>query len=104
MAAAAHQRAGWGGSRGGERVRSCSAPASGGTNGTGSPAAAAAATGPARATAPKAAAPTGPMRSEIDAIDLLDTAGAPVLKRLAPVVGGVLLLLIIFLIRRSRRS
>ena len=32
----------------------------------------------------------------------LDTAGAPVLKRLAPVLAGSLLLLIIFLIRRSR--
>ena len=86
------------------------APASGGTNGTGSPAAAAAATGPVLATAPKhatevpKAAPSGPLRSEIDAIDLLDTAGAPVLKRLAPLAGGALLLLIIFLIRRSRRS
>ncbi len=48
------------------------------------------------------ASPSGPMKSEIDAIDLLDTAGAPVLKRLAPVLAGVLLLLIVFLIRRSR--
>ncbi|GEL17033.1 SRPBCC family protein [Pseudonocardia asaccharolytica] len=46
--------------------------------------------------------PTGPVRSEVEAIDLLDTAGAPVLKRLAPVIGGALLLLIILLIRRSR--
>ena len=45
------------------------------------------------------------MKSEIDAIDLLDTAGAPVLKRLAPVIGGLgLLLLVIFLIRRLRSS
>ncbi len=44
-----------------------------------------------------------PMRSEIDAIDLLDTAGSPVLKRLAPALGGgALLLLIVFLIRRGR--
>jgi carbon monoxide dehydrogenase subunit G len=50
------------------------------------------------------ARPSGPMKSEIDAIDLLDTAGAPVLKRLTPVLGGALLLLIIFLIRRSRSS
>ena len=42
------------------------------------------------------------MKSDIDAIDLLDTAGAPVLKRLAPVLGAALLLLIIILIRRSR--
>jgi carbon monoxide dehydrogenase subunit G len=57
-------------------------------------------------TAPKPAVrPSGPMKSEIDAIDLLDTAGAPVIKRLAPVVGGVgLLLLVIFLIRRIRSS
>jgi hypothetical protein len=45
------------------------------------------------------------MKSEIDAIDLLDTAGAPVLKRLAPVVGGgVLLLLIVLLVRRLRSA
>jgi uncharacterized protein len=87
------------------------------TNGTGSAAAAQAAT--ATATAPakgpvvsQASTPTAqakpvtpaPMRSEVDAIDLLDTAGAPVLKRLAPVAGGILLLLIIFLIKRSRSS
>jgi uncharacterized protein len=66
----------------------------------GAPAAPATAT----ATTPKpATAPFTPMKSEIDAIDLLDTAGSPVLKRLAPVIGGVLLLLIILLIRRSRR-
>ena len=52
-----------------------------------------------------AAASTAPMKSEIDAIDLLDTAGAPVIKRVAPVVGGLgLLLLVIFLIRRIRSS
>jgi carbon monoxide dehydrogenase subunit G len=66
----------------------------------------AAATATAPVTAPRpAAASTAPMKSEIDAIDLLDTAGAPVIKRLAPVVGGVgLLLLVIFLIRRIRSS
>jgi hypothetical protein len=43
------------------------------------------------------------VRSEVDAIDLLDTAGAPVLKRLAPVAGGaVLLLLVVLLVRRLR--
>ena len=57
------------------------------------------------ATAKPSAASTAPMKSEIDAIDLLDTAGAPVIKRLAPVVGGLgLLLLVIFLIRRLRSS
>lgn len=65
-------------------------------------AAAAATTVTATAPKPAAAVPFTPMKSEIDAIDLLDTAGSPVLKRLAPVVGGALLLLIIFLIRRSR--
>ena len=51
-------------------------------------------------TAPR---PSGPVRSEIDAIDLLDTAGSPVLKRLAPVAGGgLLLVLVILLIRRLR--
>ena len=45
------------------------------------------------------------MKSDIDAIDLLDTAGVPVLKRLAPVVGGVVaLLLVILLVRRIRSS
>ena len=45
------------------------------------------------------------MRSEIDAIDLLDTAGASVLKRLAPVGGGALfLVLVILLVRRLRAS
>ncbi|MBW0117116.1 SRPBCC family protein [Pseudonocardia abyssalis] len=54
------------------------------------------------ATAPAARQFT-PMKSEIDAIDLLDTAGSPVLKRLAPVLGGgALLFLIVFLIRRAR--
>jgi carbon monoxide dehydrogenase subunit G len=79
---------------------SVAAPAMGGsTNGNGSADAAATAKGPALAAAPKS---SGPLRSEVDAIDLLDTAGAPVLKRLAPVAGGLLLMLIIFLIRRAR--
>lgn len=57
---------------------------------------------PVAAPAPKVT-PSAPMRSEIDAIDLLDTAGAPVLKRAAPLVGGLLLLLIVVMVRRSRR-
>jgi uncharacterized protein len=56
---------------------------------------------PAPAATP-APASRAPMKSEIDAIDLLDTAGAPVVKRLAPVIGAVVLLLVILLIRRSR--
>jgi hypothetical protein len=48
---------------------------------------------------------SGPVRSEVDAIDLLDHAGAPVLQRLVPVLGGgLLLVLIILLIRRLRAS
>jgi uncharacterized protein len=44
--------------------------------------------------------PAAPRRSA-EAIDLLDVAGAPILKRAVPVAGGVLLLwLIIWLIRR----
>ena len=90
-----------------------SAAGGGSTNGSAAPATATtAAKGPVLATAPttpaqSAPAPKAPaqsLRSDVDAIDLLDTAGAPVLKRVAPVAGGVLLLLIIFLIRRSRSS
>jgi len=78
-----------------------SASGAGAASSNGSTSSAATATAPA-ATA-KPAASTAPMKSEIDAIDLLDTAGAPVIKRLAPVIGGLgLLLLVIFLIRRLR--
>jgi len=78
----------------------------GAANGTAS---VATATGPAvsstpTATTTPAAHPTGPVKSEIDAIDLLDTAGSPVLKRLAPVAGGALLLALIVLLLRRRRS
>jgi carbon monoxide dehydrogenase subunit G len=55
-----------------------------------------------------AAAPSGPRRIESAApkpVDLLSTAGAPVAKRLVPVVGGTaLLLLAVFLRRRRRRG
>jgi carbon monoxide dehydrogenase subunit G len=87
------------------------AAAAGSTNGApnGTASAVATATGPAlsstpAATATPAARPTGPMKSEIDAIDLLDTAGSPVLKRLAPVAGGALLLTLVVLLLRRRRS
>ncbi|HSU11002.1 MAG TPA: SRPBCC domain-containing protein, partial [Pseudonocardia sp.] len=62
----------------------------------------------ARAAAAPASAAGGtglraPVRSEVDAIDLLDTAGAPVLQRLVPVLGGgLLLVLVVLLIRRLR--
>jgi len=58
---------------------------------------------PTVADAKPAPASTAPMKSDIDAIDLLDTAGPPVLKRLAPVVGGlVAILLVVLLVRRLR--
>ncbi len=84
-------------------------PAGGSSNGAAT--AGASPSGPALSSTPAASAskpsptvrPVGPMKSEIDAIDLLDHAGAPVVKRLIPVaVGGILLFLIIFLIRRAR--
>ena len=63
--------------------------------------------GPAAAAPASAAGGTGlraPVRSEVDAIDLLDPAGAPVLQRLVPVLGGgLLLLLVVLLIQRLRR-
>ncbi|MGD9987358.1 SRPBCC family protein [Pseudonocardia sp.] len=54
--------------------------------------------------APKSTPTGGPLRSEVDAIDLLDSAGAPVLKRLAPVVGVLGALLAIFVVVRRLRS
>jgi carbon monoxide dehydrogenase subunit G len=55
---------------------------------------------------PAAAEPAAPQVRKIDApanepIDLLGTAGAPMLKRLLPVIGGVLLLLLLLRRRRS---
>ncbi len=54
---------------------------------------------------PGPAVPTGPRpvapRQSAEAIDLLGTAGAPVLKRLAPVLGGLVLL--VLLVRRLFR-
>lgn len=88
--------------------------AAAGTNGaaaSGTAASGAAASGPTLSSTPATSGVTAtapakqftPMKSEIDAIDLLDTAGSPVLKRLAPVLGGgALLFLIVFLIRRAR--
>ncbi|WP_028925360.1 SRPBCC family protein [Pseudonocardia acaciae] len=62
----------------------------------------AASTASANGVAPKlAAAPEPSTRSEVDAIDLLDTAGAPVLKRLGPLLIGLLVVFVV--IRRSRR-
>ena len=87
---------------GGGSTNGSSAPATTTATAAKGPVLASAPDTPAPASVPRVAAPS--MRSEVDAIDLLDTAGAPVLKRVAPVAGGVLLLLIIFLIKRSRSS
>jgi len=57
--------------------------------------------GPGAALATAAAAPPVRPRQQPEAIDLLGTAGAPVLKRLAPVLAGVAVLLLV--IRRLRR-
>lgn len=97
-------------------VTATAAATANGTNGAAGTAGTATATaaGPALSSTPASSGVTStspaarqftPMKSEIDAIDLLDTAGSPVLKRLAPVLGGGLLLaLIILLVRRGRTS
>jgi carbon monoxide dehydrogenase subunit G len=56
---------------------------------------------PAPAPAP-AAQPDPPVRRSAEAIDLLDVAGAPVAKRLAPVAAVVALVLIFLALRRRR--
>jgi carbon monoxide dehydrogenase subunit G len=72
-------------------------------NGAAAPAAGASApAAPAAVTTPRPA--SSPTRSSVDAIDLLDSAGAPVLKRLAPVGGALAVLLAIFVIIRRLRS
>lgn len=84
------------------------AVSAGGTNGAAS---APSPSGPSLSSTPVSAAipkpvvrSTGPVKSEIDAIDLLDTAGTPVLKRLVPALGGVLGLALIFLLVRRLRG
>ena len=80
------------------------------------PAAAEHAVAPALAVAPSAAVPSGGAATNgsgpgldvgsptLGAIDLLDPAGASVVQRLAPALAGLLLLLIILQIVRSRKS
>lgn len=80
------------------------AAAAGSTNGASATGTTATATATEAPAAKPAAVPFTPMKSSIDAIDLLDTAGSPVLKRLAPVLGGALLLLLIILLIRRGRS
>ncbi len=85
-------------------------PAAAGDGGSGptagsTPAAAAAGAAAVTATPGPVPAPVPrPVRADDagDAIDLLDTAGLPVLKRLAPLVAGLLLVLLVWR-RRARR-
>jgi carbon monoxide dehydrogenase subunit G len=58
------------------------------------------------AAAPQATTPPPSLRRlpDDDAIDLLDTAGPAVLKRLAPVLAGLVLLLLLWRLRSRRRD
>ena len=59
---------------------------------------------PAPSPAPAPASEPAPVRrSDSEAIDLLDTAGLPVLKRLAPLLGGLLVLLMVWRVVARRR-
>ncbi len=86
------------------------------TNGDAAAAAAPAATAPAApaATAPAEAgpipaeAPAQPVARKVESapvepIDLLETAGPPMLKRLAPLLGGIVVLLVVWRLVRRRR-
>lgn len=53
---------------------------------------------------PAASTPRQPQSNPVEAIDLLDSAGAPVFKRLAPVLGGFGALLLIFLVVKRLRG
>jgi hypothetical protein len=75
-------------------------PSADGTTGSGAapPAASPAASGAG------SAAPARPaQRRESEPIDLLDTAGLPVLKRLAPVAAGLLAVLVLWRLLARRR-
>jgi uncharacterized protein len=62
---------------------------------------------PATATATAAAAAEPGVRkvesAPVEPIDLLETAGAPMLKRLAPLLGGIVVLLVVWRLVRRRR-
>jgi uncharacterized protein len=51
-----------------------------------------------------APAPQEPTSSEVEAINLLDTAGAPVLKRVAPVAAALILLIVLLRALKNRKS
>jgi carbon monoxide dehydrogenase subunit G len=52
--------------------------------------------------APAASGPRRIPHAEVEPIDLIDTAGASIVKRLAPV--GILIIVVLLLLRRRRRS
>jgi carbon monoxide dehydrogenase subunit G len=64
---------------------------------------AAATTGTSTRQARPAASPTPIRRADNDAIDLLDTAGIPVLKRLAPLLAGLVVLVVVWRLVARRR-
>ena len=80
-------------------------PSSDGSAPPGQPAAAiaAATTGTSKAQARPASSPTPIRRADSDAIDLLDTAAGPVLKRLAPVLVGVVAFIVLWRLVARRR-
>jgi carbon monoxide dehydrogenase subunit G len=81
-----------GGAAGGNGSASAEAPAGAGTDAGAAP-------------SPGQGATTGPRRIEMpepEPVDLLETAGAPVIKRVIPIV--IVVLVLIFLLRRLRRS
>ena len=78
------------------------------TNGDAAAAAAPAATAPAEAGPIPAEAPAQPVARKVESapvepIDLLETAGPPMLKRLAPLLGGIVVLLVVWRLVRRRR-
>lgn len=59
---------------------------------------------PTSPTSPTTPVKPAPVKSSVEAIDLLDTAGAPVIKRLVPVAGVLAVLLAIFVIVKRLRA
>jgi carbon monoxide dehydrogenase subunit G len=68
------------------------------------PSSAPAASAPRTPSPPRIPPPPTPLRRPADdeAIDLLETAGFPVLKRLAPLIGGLIVLLVLWRLLRRR--
>jgi uncharacterized membrane protein len=61
---------------------------------------------PEASSAARAASESGVRKVEsapVEPIDLIETAGAPMLKRLAPLLGGIIVLLVVWRLVRRRR-